>query len=366
MVTNYVCLFVKTTQTTQTNYHFSPPVPYSSYKAWEGAVLGSETIGWGFKGKLDYGPLKDGKNGRLLMLLADDPLYPQVIILVRVTRVSDTEVTYETLDLEHELGFTPTPNQITTDKDNNIYLQSGGPTTCMIKVNAAMTVVTATFFEDADNVLCATLSKDHSRIGFYVVDLDGLGNDYIAHLRTSDMADLKSIIYAASNAQNPHNMETDVSGSSNDGWAFFIDRANGRIIKYSFTDPIVFGTAHAGAADEVVVAIDISGNVYAMERMKRCPANPNQIFKYPPHVPGGGLDAPTLIGIDCAINPEKPTHLDLARKKVDDDIYTTSGESVRATTGEVCRIVQGVNQYNVHQHDEYRDIFPAGPREAHT
>ena len=349
------------------------PAPIGGMYAYEGINQGRDG---GCKGKTDY-------LGRFWFFACNDPITPTVMYLCRCKDNGDGTFTIAYKQLPTYADIVITPNQLTIDKSGNVYFPIGANA-----LNSYVVAKVTTNDFDSANPLPGTiynsiakqdtyigtygiaLNKAHSRVMTYVRGTGANGsptNDHVGVLATATMTELRFDDMGGRGTFIPYNIETDVSGGVNNDYSFFITKISSQVI---FIYNMAAGTLSTKAANEIVVAVDRSGNVLAMERTKRCLANPNQISSYPPGPAAGQLQNGTLIYLTCVVpkpgggnttTMEAPTHHDIRRST--NDIWPADG--IGAVQGDV-REIKTVAQNARALTTVYRYICTAAVREAYT
>lgn len=185
----------------------------------------------GMKAKEDY-------NKNLWFIACDNPSQPAVMYLVRVTRLPGNTYTmaWKQIPLYDETKVAY-PNQVTADKNGNVYFPAGYPGNpdsdyWVAKVTNAQapdpddwTITWYNHAGPADAEIVGSfgiaLSKDHLTLVTYVCDYADKHTDFFAVLTCATMAEVVQRS-AAIQSDHPYNIETDVSGGGNDGYWFII------------------------------------------------------------------------------------------------------------------------------------------------
>jgi len=245
MTERYICGYLNLTTHAYMDVE-RPPVPANpSMYAWVGESAGGDN--GGFKSKMDY-------HKNLWFMACDAWNGVSIMYLVRATKNPDDSVdlAYKQISLPPNNLYCATPNQLTIDKNDNVYFGTGGnvqPAQAfyyMAKVtntqdpdpaNWVITWYANAFVPTSIGTYGVSLSKDHSKIVTCVAGVTA--NSVLAVINTTTM--VTAIEKDIGEYESPLNFETDVSGISapagNDNWAFCVGKTQGKIVGIDLTTP---------------------------------------------------------------------------------------------------------------------------------
>lgn len=347
---------------------------------------------------------------------------PARTYMMRAARDPNTgaiSVAYKILPFWNET-IVPKPNQVTADKDGNVYFPLGNAGGLPMANKFVVGKVTSTgaggspaIDPSSDWVITLheiaagsravspiyisgiSLTKDHVYGAVYVTDSSFQTNrDGFAFFDTATMT-FVDIARPNKNLTLVQNIETDVSGGPSDGRMF-------AILMDLSTPPAVNGIAIASPAFgawtcvlnavadedtlESFLAIDLNGEVITVKRKTIVPAGPNLQYRYAQSGGAGILDPGVAedmtwiipLGIGAGSNPappppgnttimNEPRHVDIRRSVVTQDRWQASGsDTVPIAEGDVREIDTAITQTCREILRDYLYMSTATAREAHT
>lgn len=297
---------------------------------------------------------KQGYDKSFWFFGTDNPFHPTEMYLINLLWIGGTtfNINYKQLPLlsTGEGDQVVTPNQVTVDKNGNIYFPTGTTSSnkyyYIAKITAAEWAtddpLTDTIYYNYAGVegstytgtYCVALSKDHSRVMSWVSG-EAPTLDSIVTIRTSDMVFIDDQAMADSGITTPLNAETDVSGGDNDGYSVFaaiLDGINDYIVAWNQMSP---ATAPVTTVTDLVAklstAIDTTGKLYLGVQNKYCNGSPNLTVTFTPKV-DHTYENETNVNMTCSVSEpsggntttmDTPTHVDIDR--TDNSLWVSAG-----------------------------------------
>ena len=331
MAQTYGCGFIRTS-----DYAVIEALLPEGTESWDGEDNGQDN---GFKPKKDY-----DKN--MWFITCDSRTHlPKYLVRAHVVPgIPETiELSVAELPFINEMNQYPVPNQLTVDKDGNIFFPGGqildddgypvlvqaevtNETPFTVKYSTIPVSVPECSFGSTH---CVTLSIDHSYVSTYATS-SGENPDVIFVYNIATPALFPILVYDEEGqfyytGIEPYNMETDSSMlSANMGWSYVIlDEGRVPVICAFYlinpATPLVFTPREDS---ELVLAVDSEGIVSTMERINNSPAD-NILNLYEPQG-GGALLYDQTVGLTQPIF--ESTHHDV-RRSHNDDIWLASAIS---------------------------------------